>query len=130
MKKKDKSRIKYKSYFIILTTIKILIIKKIYIRRTVKRWHGNPRFVFFFSFGRREYTAWSARAKADSMALFDYVDALPISHLAESVCANGQYRIHPASVLFYRISLKHGLESGKLAYFGFNMFPIHTTSYS
>jgi hypothetical protein len=30
-----------------LTTMKILIIKKIHIRRTVKRWHGNPWFAFF-----------------------------------------------------------------------------------
>ncbi len=34
--------------------MKILIIKKFHIRRTVKRWHANPRFAFFF-LGRREY---------------------------------------------------------------------------
>ncbi len=35
-----------------LTTMKILIIKKIHIIRTVKRWHGKLVFVFFF--GSRE----------------------------------------------------------------------------
>ncbi len=38
-----------------LTTIKIRIIKKFHIRRTVKIGHGNPGFAFFF--GRREYFA-------------------------------------------------------------------------
>ena len=36
-----------------LTTMNILIIKKFHIRRTVKRWHENLGFAFFFT--RREY---------------------------------------------------------------------------
>ena len=38
-----------------LTIIKILIIKNFHIRRTVKYWHGNARFAFFFRL--REYVS-------------------------------------------------------------------------
>ena len=38
-----------------LTTMKILIIKKFHIRRTVKRWHGNPGFDFFLDGGSISY---------------------------------------------------------------------------
>jgi hypothetical protein len=50
MKKIEKIKVTHKVFIIFyhLTTMKILIIRKIYIRRTVKHWHANPRFVFFF----------------------------------------------------------------------------------
>jgi hypothetical protein len=53
--KKLKRQITHKIFimFYHLTTMKIQIIKKFHIRRTVKIGHGNPGFAFIL--GRREY---------------------------------------------------------------------------